>query len=45
MMDTVGTRKVPMLQSVLIKLVNFKENVWSVTKKTVRKVGFRCMKT
>ena len=35
--DTVGTReKVSVLQSVLIKRVNFKENVWSGSKKTVR---------
>ena len=31
-----GPEKVFVLQSVLIKWVNFKENVWSGTKKTVR---------
>ena len=32
---SLGLEKVSVLQSVLIKRVNFKENVWNGTKKTV----------
>ena len=34
--NALGPEKLSLLQSVLIKRVNFKENVWSGTKKTVR---------